>query len=73
MTALSTVKKSQASIDVARAVTNCRQVGLLRRGAGSTPARCRIFHTVLAAHHNPGRSARLGFAGDPRAVLPGQA
>jgi hypothetical protein len=40
-----TVKKSQAIIDRAWAVRNCRQVGPDRRGAGSTPAWCRTFHT----------------------------
>jgi hypothetical protein len=46
---VSTVKKSQAIIVCAWAVRNCRQVGSDRRGAGSTPAWCRIFQTVLAA------------------------
>ena len=34
-------------------VRNCFQVGPARRGAGSIPARCRIFHTVLAATCRP--------------------
>lgn len=46
---VSTVKKSQARIVWAWAVRNCCQVGPVRRGAGLTPARCRIFQTVLAA------------------------
>ncbi|WP_231929529.1 hypothetical protein [Micromonospora inositola] len=43
------MKKSQDSIVCAWAARNCFQVGPDRRGAGSTPALWRIFHTVLAA------------------------
>jgi hypothetical protein len=46
---VSTVNKSQATMAWACAVRNCCQVGPERRGAGSTPAWWRIFHTVLAA------------------------
>ncbi|MFC8616212.1 hypothetical protein ACFT9M_07335 [Micromonospora purpureochromogenes] len=42
-------KKSQARIVWTWVVRNCRQVGPDCRGAGSTPAWLRIFHTVLAA------------------------
>jgi hypothetical protein len=45
---VSTVKKSTASRPLACARRNCRQVSADRLGAGSTPARCRIVHTVLA-------------------------
>src|SRR5664279_405583 len=46
---VSTVKKSQARIVCACARQNCRHVGPVLRGAGSRPARCRMFHTVAAA------------------------
>jgi hypothetical protein len=36
-----------------------------RRGAGSTPAWCTIFHTVLAATGDPGWPARPGFSDGP--------
>jgi hypothetical protein len=45
---VSTVKKSTASTPLAWARRNCRQVRADRLGAGSTPARWRIAHTVLA-------------------------
>ena len=54
---MSTVKKSQARIVWAWAVRNCCQLGPVRRGAGSTPARCRIFQTVLAAMGYPRRAS----------------
>lgn len=46
---VSTQKKSVARMPCAWAVRNCRQLGPSRRGAGSTPARFKIDHTVLAA------------------------
>jgi hypothetical protein len=46
---VSTVKKSTARIPSAWARRNCRQVRADRIGAGSTPARCRMAQTVLAA------------------------
>jgi hypothetical protein len=45
---VSTVKKSQDEMPRARAVRNWVHVGPVRRGARATPARFRIFHTVLA-------------------------
>lgn len=42
------VKKSQASIPWAWVCRNCRQVGLVCRGAGSTWAARGIVQTVLA-------------------------
>jgi hypothetical protein len=45
---VSTVKKSTASTPLAWAQRNCRQVSANRLGAGSTPARWRMAHTVLA-------------------------
>jgi hypothetical protein len=45
---VSTVKKSTASTPAAWARKNRRQVSADRVGAGSTPARCRMVHTVLA-------------------------
>ena len=42
-------KKSVARMPWAWVVRNCRQVGPLRRGAGSMPARLRISHMVLGA------------------------
>src|SRR5664279_2626141 len=50
---VSTVKKSQARIVCACARQNCRHVGPVLRGAGSRPARCRMFHTVAAATRWP--------------------
>jgi hypothetical protein len=46
---VSTVKKSHASMVWAWAVRNCCQVDPALRGAGSAPAWCRIFQTVLGA------------------------
>jgi hypothetical protein len=46
---VSTVKKSQASMVFACADRNWVQVGPVRRGAGSIPARFKISHTVLGA------------------------
>jgi hypothetical protein len=43
------VGESTASIAWACADRNCRQVGLDRRGAGSSLASFKIFHTVEAA------------------------
>jgi hypothetical protein len=45
---VSTVKTSRASTPLAWARRNCRHVMADRAGAGSTPARCRMVHTVLA-------------------------
>jgi hypothetical protein len=46
---VSTCRKSTARIPVAWACRNCRQVGSVRRGAGSTPAACRISQMVDGA------------------------
>src|SRR2546430_9856188 len=51
---ISTWTKSIARMPRACAVRNCFQVGPVRRGAGSTPASCRICHTVEAAIGWPG-------------------
>ena len=45
---VSTVKKSTASTPLAWARRNCRHETIDRLGAGSTPTRCRMHHTVLA-------------------------
>ena len=50
---MSMVKKSQATIAAAWALSNSRQVGPQRRGAGSSPARFRIHHTVEGATRYP--------------------
>ena len=50
---VSTCRKSTARIPLAWACRNCRQVGPARRGAGSMPAACRIFHMVDGATAMP--------------------
>jgi hypothetical protein len=45
---VSTVKKSTATTPAAWACRTCRHETAGRLGAGATPARCRIVHTVLA-------------------------
>src|SRR5580704_5062459 len=57
---VSTCRKSTARIPPAWACRNCRQVGPARRGAGSMPAACRIFHTV------DGATAMPSFVSSPR-------
>ena len=42
------VKKSTANTPLAWALRNCRQETADRVGAGATPARCRMAHTVQA-------------------------
>ena len=54
---VSTCRKSAAKIPAAWACRNCRQVGSERRGAGSTPAACRISQTVDRATAMPGFSS----------------
>jgi hypothetical protein len=59
---------------VACARRNCRQVRADRTGAGSTPARCRMVHTVLAPilSLDPRRHSSPWMRRYPRSVLPGQ-
>jgi hypothetical protein len=47
------VKKSHSMIVLACWRRNSRQLTLARRGAGSTPARRRMFQTLLADRVNP--------------------
>lgn len=46
---VSTCRKSIATMCSAWAARDCFQVGPVRRGSGSTPAWCRMFHTVEVA------------------------
>jgi hypothetical protein len=67
---VSTVKKSTANTPLACARRNCRHVIADRVGAGSTPARCRMVHTVLARSCRRGGTARRGCGGSPRSGSP---
>jgi hypothetical protein len=51
------VEEVTAMIPSACAVRNSRQVGPVRRGAGSTPAACRICQTVDGASGCPKRAS----------------
>jgi len=69
---VSTVKKSTANTPVAWARKNCRQVSADRAGAGATPARRRIAHTVLVpirslypSRHNSPWMRRYPRSGSP--------
>jgi len=67
---VSTVKKSTASTPLAWARRNCRHDTADRVGAGATPARWRMVHTVLARSCSPGGTARRGRGGSPRSGSP---
>lgn len=70
---VSTWKKSAAMIPSTWAVRNSRQLGPVRRGAGSTPAACKISQTVDGAIRCPSRAnSPLDSAVAPPWVLPRQ-
>ena len=70
---VSTCRKSTARIPAAWARRNCRQVGPERRGAGSTPAACRISQTVDGATVMPSFTSSSWIRRCPQRILPGQA
>ncbi len=70
---VSTVQKSTASTLVAWARRNCRQLRADRLGAGSTPARCRMVHTLLAPIRYSVGTARRGPSGSPTSGSPAPA
>ena len=70
---VSTCRKSTARIPAAWACRNCRQVGPVRRGAGSMPAACRICHTVDGATVTPSLVSSPWIRPYPTAGLPRQA